>query len=85
MDIELNGNLIIIGGAEDKKGRKKILDKVCNCINKERDILLVVTVATLYPKEAAEKYRNVFTNLGVRNIEVLNINSREDSYKDESI
>lgn len=85
MDIELNGNLIIIGGAEDKEGRKKILERVCNCLNKDSDVLLVVTVATLYPKEAAEKYKKVFTSLGVKNIEVLNINSREDSYKDENI
>ena len=38
--IELNGNLIIIGGAEDKEGRKEILKKVCNCLDKKNDILI---------------------------------------------
>ena len=50
MEIKLNGNLIIIGGAEDKEGKKEILNKVCDCINKETDLLLIATVATEYPK-----------------------------------
>ena len=60
MEIKLNGNLIIIGGAEDKEGRKEILDGVCSCLDKKNDALLVVTVATLYPDEAAKKYKKVF-------------------------
>ena len=85
MEIELNGNLIIIGGAEDKEGRKEILDGVCNCLDKKNDVLLVVTVATLYPKEAAKKYRKVFKGLGVDNIEILDISYREDSFNKENV
>jgi len=83
--VELNGNLIIIGGAEDKEGRKEILKKVCNCLDKKNDILLVVTVATEFPKEAARKYKKVFTELGVKNISILDVSSREDSYKESNI
>ncbi len=85
MEIELNGNLIIIGGAEDKEGKKEILEGVCNCIDKKKDILLVVTVATLYPEEAAEKYNKVFKKLGVSNIEILDISIREDSFNEENV
>ncbi|MBE6050358.1 MAG: cyanophycinase [Clostridium sp.] len=85
MKVELNGNLIIIGGAEDKEGRKEILKKVCNCLDKKNDILLVVTVATEFPKEAARKYKKVFTELGVKNISILDVSSREDSYKESNI
>ncbi len=85
MKIELNGNLIIIGGAEDKEGRKEILKKVCNCLDKKNDILLVVTVATEYPKEAAKKYKKVFSELGVKNIDILDVSSREDSYKEQNV
>lgn len=85
MNVELNGNLIIIGGAEDKEGKKKILEQVCNCLDKKNDILLVVTVATLYPREAAHKYKEVFNKLGVKNIEVLDISNRESSFKKENI
>ncbi|MDS0528284.1 cyanophycinase [Clostridium sp. SHJSY1] len=84
-DIELNGNLIIIGGAEDKEGRKEILKKVCNCLDKNKDMLLVTTVATEYPKEAANKYKKVFSELGVKNIKILDISNREDAFNTENI
>lgn len=84
-DIELNGNLIIIGGAEDKEGKKEILKKVCKCIDKDKELLLIATVATEYPKEAAEKYKRVFTELGVKNLEILDISFRDDSFKEKNI
>ena len=52
MNKKLSGNLIIIGGAEDKEGRKEVLKKVCECIKKEEDDLVIATVATEYPEEA---------------------------------
>lgn len=85
MDKKLSGNLIIIGGAEDKKGKKEILNSVCNCINKKNDLLLVATVATEYPKETAKKYKIAFTELGVENIRILDISTREDSLNEENI
>lgn len=81
---KLSGNLIIIGGAEDKEGKKEILKKVCECINKEKDGLLVATIATEYPEEAAEKYKKAFGDLGVKNIDILDISNREDAYKKEN-
>lgn len=82
---KLSGNLIIIGGAEDKEGKKDILKKVCECIKKEEDDLVVATIATEYPKEAAEKYRKAFGELGVVNIDILDISKREDAYKEENV
>ncbi|MGG7176948.1 cyanophycinase [Clostridium paraputrificum] len=84
MNIKLSGNLIIIGGAEDKEGKKEILKKVCECINKEKDGLLIATIATEYPKEAANKYRKAFGELGIKNIDILDISEREDAYKKEN-
>lgn len=80
----LNGNLIIIGGAEDKEGRKEILKKVCSCIDNDKDILLVATIATEYPKEAANKYRKVFEELEVKNIRILDISERRDAFEEEN-
>ena len=51
MNNKLSGNLIIIGGAEDKEGKKEILNRVCNSIDKNKDILLIATIATEYPKK----------------------------------
>lgn len=82
---KIKGDLIIIGGAEDKEGDKEILKKVCNSINKNNDIILVATIATEYPKEAFRKYKKIFENLGVKNIKGLNIEEREDSLDENNI
>lgn len=76
----LSGNLIIIGGAEDKEGKKEILNRVCNSIDKDKDILLIATIATEYPKEVATKYKDVFGELKVKNIKVLDISERTDAF-----
>ena len=81
----MNGNLIIIGGAEDKEGRKEILKSVCDCIDIENDTLLVATIATQHPNEVAQKYKKVFKELKVKNIEILDINSRKRAFEDENV
>lgn len=82
MEKKLSGNLIIIGGSEDKNGRKKILRTVCDCINKEEDLLLIATIATEYPKEVGNNYRKAFSELGVKNIRVLDIPDREKAFEE---
>ena len=81
----LNGNLIIIGGAEDKEGRKEILRRVCQCINKEKDLLLIATIASEYPKEMESKYKKAFVDLGVKNIKALNIENREEAFFNDNV
>ena len=56
--------LIIIGGAEDKKGDKIILHEVCAHIKKESQLLVIVTVATQLPIEVGNEYSNIFYNMG---------------------
>lgn len=85
MNEKINGNLIIIGGAEDKEGDKEILKRVCGFINKDSDTILVATIATEYPKEALQKYKEVFSKLGVKNINGLDIGNRMQAFKDENI
>ena len=85
MENILSGNLIIIGGAEDKEGKKEILNRVCNSIDKNEDILLIATIATEYPKEAATKYREVFGGLKVKNIKVLDISERTDAFEEVNV
>lgn len=85
MSEKINGNLIIIGGAEDKEGDKEILKRVCGFINKENDSILVATIATEYPKEALKKYKDVFMKLGVKNINGLDINNRVEAFEEKNI
>lgn len=85
MDEILKGNLIIIGGAEDKKGEKNILKEVCSKIDKEKDELVIATIATDLPKEVGCEYKNIFENLGVKNINVLNVEDRKDTHEIHNI
>lgn len=80
-----NAQFIIIGGAEDKEHDKEILKKVCSYMDINNDLLLIVTVASEYPKEVLEKYKRVFGSLNVKKIEGLFINDRMDAYSQENI
>lgn len=81
----LKGNLIIIGGHEDKKGEKNILKEVCSKIDKDKDELVIATIATELPKEVGAEYRTVFEELGVRNISILDVQGREDACERQNI
>lgn len=85
MVVNAKGNLIIIGGAEDKEGDKEILSYVAQRIKGEKDLLVIATVATEYPKLAAEKYEKIFSKLGVKNIKVLEVSARKDCNDDDNI
>ncbi len=77
-----NGYLLIIGGAEDKRGDRSILAQAADMV-REDEILTIVTTATNYPEEVGQEYKDVFYNLGVDNINILNIESREDANSEE--
>lgn len=85
MEEKLEGNLIIIGGAEDKKGDKSILKEICSKLNKEKDILVIATIASEIPEELGNEYNNIFRNLGIKNIRILNIENRKNAYDNDNI
>lgn len=85
LEDKLQGNLIIIGGAEDKKGEKSILKYLCSVIDKEEDLILIVTVASELPIESGREYKNIFTGLGVKRVDTLNINNRSDAQDEKNI
>lgn len=72
------GYLIIIGGAEDKNGDSTILKQAPEMLS-DGDVLTVLTTATEKPEEVGNDYYNVFNRLGVKNIQILNINTRDDA------
>lgn len=76
MDDRINGHLIIIGGAEDKTGGGEILGEVCEMLE-ENNLLSIITTATQLPVEVGENYRQVFLDMGIKKIQVLDIDTRE--------
>ena len=85
MSEKISGNLIIIGGAEDKEGDKEILKRVAKYIDSKKEKLVIATIATEYPEKSYEKYKKVFEGLGIINIENLDITKREDAFKLENV
>ncbi len=82
---KVQGNLIIIGGAEDKNGKKEILKKVAEFIDKENEAILIATIATEYPEKSYKNYYKVFSELGVKKINRLDISTRADAHNKEKI
>jgi len=84
MEERVRGNLIIIGGAEDKVGEKTILKHAAEVVKDREGGLVVLTTATEKPQEVGTNYRTVFESLGLKDIDVLNINSRDEANLDEN-
>jgi len=84
MGQKVRGNLIIIGGAEDKVGKKTILKYVADIVREKKGSLVILTTATQKPQEVGNNYRQVFETLGLMDIDVLNINSRDEADLDEN-
>ena len=85
MSEKVSCNLIIIGGAEDKKGDKEILKRVAKYIDPEKEKLIIATIATQYPEKSYQNYKNVFSNLGIKNIDKLDISTREDAFDNKNV
>ncbi|MDF2557150.1 MAG: cyanophycinase [Bacillales bacterium] len=76
MEGQAKGYLIIIGGAEDKTGKNGILNQAHEMLS-DKDILTIITTATEKPQEVGENYKQDFAKMGVKNIQVLDINTRD--------
>lgn len=73
------GNLIIIGGAEDKTGECNILKAFVALSGSAAAKLTIIATATEKPIEAGSQYKSVFKRLGAIDTNVLDINSRDDA------
>ncbi|PYG89162.1 cyanophycinase [Ruminiclostridium sufflavum DSM 19573] len=78
----VNGNLLIIGGAEDKWGQSSVLKHAIEMCGGAESKIIVLTTATQKPQEVGEEYRTVFTRLGVKKLDILNIDNRNDANED---
>lgn len=85
MENKIEGNLIIIGGAEDKTGEKTILKLVSSRIKSKEEKMVIVTVATENPEECGNEYKGIFKSLNVNDISILNVKSREDAHNLQNI
>ncbi|MFA6807522.1 MAG: cyanophycinase [Eubacteriales bacterium] len=82
MNEHICGNLLIIGGAEDKSGECKIL-KLFIKEAAEGEKICIITAAAKEGRESGEVYRNIFVNLGCKDVSVININDRTEANCDD--
>jgi cyanophycinase len=69
--------LLIIGGHEDKTNEQVILKKLVQELNGKK--LIISTIATNDPGKSWEEYAKIFRNLGVKNVEHLEMKRRMEA------
>lgn len=82
---KIKGNLIIIGGAEDKHGDSQLLKKTVEIIGGTDANLVIITTATEKPETVGKEYRDVFERIGLKNIDVLNVDSRSEANSEKHV
>lgn len=76
MDDKVSGNLLIIGGNEDKQGDCLILRKFVEMAGGRQAKIAVITTATERPREVGDEYRSIFLDLGAESVDVLCVADR---------
>ena len=73
------GELIIIGGSEDKEGKCTILREFVRRAGGRDARIVVMTVATGLPGELGSEYRRVFERMGADLVNIVDTTRREDA------
>lgn len=81
----INGKLVIIGGAEDKKGDCLILKKFISLAGGKEARILIFTAATEETMDVGNLYQEVFSSLGALDVNYLDLPNRIEANKDEAI
>jgi cyanophycinase len=81
------GKLILIGGRLDiERGSKRsILKEVARQANEKNGRVVLITVASQFPKEVVDQYVSAFRDVGVREVLVSSLRTREDAHDDSIV
>jgi cyanophycinase len=81
------GTLIVIGGHEEKSrdGDREILTAVAEQATHKKGPLVIIPAATTLPEELAAEYLAVFHDLGVDEVEILDVRTREEAQQPEAV
>jgi cyanophycinase len=79
------GLLFIIGGGEDKEGDCTILAEFVRMAGGDRARVVVMTAATDLPFKVGVEYSKVFRRLGAKSVTIVDVSTREDAGKPESL
>lgn len=80
------GTLIIIGGAEDRTGKKDILSRVLQSSSKRHNIVVgLISSATEFPNETAESYKKAFFDLGAKDLVHFDIRKHDEADTEKNL
>ena len=69
-------SILVIGGAEDKVHGKEILSSFWHCAGGTSAIIGIIPSASREPTIIGERYTNIFNDMGVKEIKVLDVRDR---------
>lgn len=76
---DTRGQLVIIGGAEDREGDCTILREFVRRAGGTKARIVIMTAATELPREVGEDYTRVFDRLGAEDIRIIDPVTRDDA------
>ncbi len=79
MEEQVKGNLVLIGGGEDKEGEQVILKKVTEMAGGKDGCMVLLGTASPKPHQGLATYKKVFLQLGMREVLILPVQSRADA------
>ena len=74
------GNLVIIGGAEDKENECTILKAFINLAGGSDARIVIMTTATALPEETGAQYLDVFGRLGCSHVSACRVQNRAEAH-----
>lgn len=76
---DTRGQLVIIGGAEDREGDCIILREFVRRAGGTKARIVIMTAATELPREVGEDYTKVFERFGAEDIRIIDTVTRDDA------
>ncbi|MEY5100600.1 MAG: hypothetical protein RJA36_3319 [Pseudomonadota bacterium] len=73
------GRLLLVGGAEDRVGERRILRRFVELCGGPSAQILLLSAASAYPERVWQGYEPVFQGLGARRISHLDLRSRQEA------
>lgn len=79
------GDLIAIGGAEDKTRERHVLGRLVALAGGSDARIAILPVASMMPVELSDAYVRVFRDLGASDIHVFDVRRREEAFDPERV
>jgi cyanophycinase len=79
------GPLIVIGGAEDKKGGCAILNEFVRLSGGPKARIVILTVASEHPREVGAEYLEVLQRIGAKQVQVYDVRERNQAHHVELV